>query len=111
MKNPKDVKAVDADAAMEDQEAEAASSQVKEGEGEHTSKSLHHSTSEVPVSEEFQKHAHKLVSKANKHHLSHLQSKISDRHDEIRAEEKMSEKKSKVPEKFDTAEAPSDLGV
>jgi len=73
--------------------------------------SLHTSTDEVPVSEEYQKRSHELTSKANKHHLSHLRSKISDREDEIRAEERMAEKKSKVPEKFDTQEAPAGVDV
>jgi hypothetical protein len=69
---------------------------------------IHESSPEVPVSEKFQQHAHRVISKANKHHLSHLRSKISDREDEIRQQEQSKKQKGKGqgPVEFDSSDMP-----
>lgn len=61
----------------------------------------------VDVPEEFQKAAHKLVSKATKAHLSHLRGKINEREDTIRDEEMA--KKGKDG-KMTLDEAPMSIG-
>lgn len=57
------------------------------------------STDQVPVSEEFQGAVHKLVSKANRHHIMHMRNAISTREVKMRAEEK--------PDEFSDKEMPS----
>lgn len=82
-------------------EEEAAESPEEQAAEKAAGVELHSSTDEVPVSEEFQRHAHKLVGKANRHHLSHLRSKISNREDEL----------SKGEEEEEKFTVPSDLGI
>ena len=60
----------DVEESPEEEAAETPEQEQAEDEGSE----LHSSTDEVPVSEEYQAAAHKLVGKANKHHLSHLRS-------------------------------------
>lgn len=74
---------------------------------------MHSSSEEVPVSEAFQKHAHKMIKKANKHHIQHIRSKLNEREDEMRKEEMAKEKKGKgkIPDEFSTEAAPAGLDV
>ena len=65
---------------------------------------LHKSSDEVPVSEEFQKHAHKLTHKASKHHLQHLRSMINEREDALREEEQA--EGEEAPKEFSMHGAP-----
>lgn len=53
------------------------------------------SDSGIVVSEEYQKQAHSLTHKANKHQIAHVRTRVNDREDELRkAEMKGSGKKS-----------------
>ena len=61
--------------------------------------SMHASTDAVPVSEEFQKATHKLLSKANKHHVMHVRNAVNTQEDKLRREEKPDELSAKdMPE-------------
>ena len=86
-----------------DNEAETAESGGSNPPGD---SGIHESSPQVPVSEKFQQQAHKLVSGANKHHLSHLRSKIFDREDELRDEETSKKMKGKTPVEFTNADEP-----
>jgi hypothetical protein len=64
----------------------------------------------VTVSEEYQQHAHKVTHKASKHELSHLRSKINERDDELRQEEReaeMATKGKEAPSEFNTSDMPA----
>ena len=60
-------------------------------EGDDEQSGMHASTPEVPVSEEFQKATHALLSKANKHHVMHVRNAVNMQEDKLRREEKPDE--------------------
>ena len=68
---------------------------------------VHASSDAVPVSEKFQQATHKLTSKANKHHLSHMRSKINDREDQLREEEMSKKGKKPTPDTFTAEDMPN----
>lgn len=62
----------------------------------------------VHVTEEYQKQAHALIGKADKHQVAHVRSRVNDREEELRKAEMKKDKPSKgKPEVFDATSSPS----
>lgn len=88
MKKPEDIK----DNDKETQPKKDPGSLVSQGDG-----------NGVIVSEDYQKQAHGMIHKANKHQLNHIRSRISDREDELRKQEQGKNK----PAEFNSADMPN----
>ncbi len=79
--------------SIEEEKAESLAEQKKE----------EMSGSEVPIPEEFQKQTHALLHKANKHQVKHVHDVAYAREAELNK----SDKHSKAPLEFSTADMPS----
>jgi hypothetical protein len=60
----------------------------------------------VMVSEDFQKKAHALISKASKHEVKHIHDRANMREDEIRQDEMGKKPGAKTPETYDSSAMP-----
>jgi hypothetical protein len=100
---PKESKAVEKDAEVEDQQEEQAAGEEQDG-----------AKDGVVIPEHFQQATHELLKKAtSKHHLNHIKDRVYAKQDELHAEEMNKKKPTKggEVEEFNTDSVPSGIEV